>query len=68
MKLKSFCKAKEMVNRKKWEPTDCECPISDRRPKSNIYKELKNLDARKPNSPIKISGIELNKEFSIEES
>ena len=57
-----------MVNRKKWEPTDCECPISDRRPKSNIYKELKNLDARKPNSPIKISGIELNKEFSIEES
>ena len=34
---------------------------------SNIYKELKKLDSRKPNNPIKKWGTELNKEFSTEE-
>jgi hypothetical protein len=34
---------------------------------SNIYKELKKLDSRKPNNPIKKWGTELNKEFSAEE-
>jgi hypothetical protein len=34
---------------------------------SNMYKELKMLDSRKTNNPIKILGIELNKEFSPEE-
>jgi hypothetical protein len=34
---------------------------------SNIYKELKKLDSRKSNSPIKKWGTELNKEFSPEE-
>ena len=34
---------------------------------SSIYKELKKLDPRKPNNPIKKWGIELNKEFSPEE-
>jgi hypothetical protein len=24
MKLKSFCKAEDIVNRTKWNPTDCE--------------------------------------------
>jgi hypothetical protein len=40
MKLKSFCKAKDTVNRTKWEPTDWENiytnPTSDRRLISKI--------------------------------
>ena len=42
-------------------------PTSDRRLISNIYKELKKLDSREPNNPIKKWGTELNKEFSTEE-
>ena len=42
-------------------------PTSDRGLISNIYKELKKLDSRKPNNPIKKWGTELNKEFSPEE-
>ena len=34
---------------------------------SNIYKELKKVDFRKSNNPIKKWGSELNKEFSHEE-
>ena len=34
---------------------------------SNIYKELKKVDSRKSNNPIKKRGSELNKEFSHEE-
>ena len=34
---------------------------------SNIYKELKKVDSRKSNNPIKKWGSELNKEFSPEE-
>ena len=40
---------------------------SDRGLISNIYKELKKLDPRKSNNPIKKWGSELNKEFSPEE-
>jgi hypothetical protein len=32
-----------------------------------LYKELKKLDSRKSNNPIKKWGTELNKEFSSEE-
>ena len=42
-------------------------PKSDRGLISNIYKELKRLDPRKLNNPIKKFGSELNKEFSLEE-
>ena len=34
---------------------------------SNIYEELKKMDSRKSNNPIKKWGTELNKEFSTEE-
>jgi hypothetical protein len=34
---------------------------------ANIYKELKKVDSRKSNNPIKKWGSELNKEFSPEE-
>ena len=57
IKLQSFCKAKYTVNRTKQQPANCENiftnPTSDRGLISNIYKELKKLDSREPNSPIK---------------
>jgi hypothetical protein len=57
MKLQSFCKAKDTVNKTKKPPTDWErifnYPKSDRRLISNIYKELKKVDSRKLNNPIK---------------
>jgi hypothetical protein len=57
IKLQSICKAKDTVNRTKWQPTDWEKiftnPISDRGLISNLYKELKKIDSREPNNPIK---------------
>jgi hypothetical protein len=57
IKLKSFCKAKDMANRTKWQPTDLEKILTNPKPVwgliSNIYKELKKLDSRQPNNPIK---------------
>ena len=58
IKLQSFCKVKDTVSRTKWQPTDWEKivtnPTSDRGLLSNIYKELKKLNSREPNNPIKI--------------
>jgi hypothetical protein len=57
IKLQSFCKAKDMVNRTERQPTDWEKiftnPKSNRGLKPNIYKELKKLDSKEPNNPIK---------------
>jgi hypothetical protein len=57
IKLQSFCKAKDTVNRTKWQPTYWEQIItnstSNRGLISNIYKELKKLDSRESNNPIK---------------
>jgi hypothetical protein len=57
IKLQSFCKAKDTINKTKRSPTDWEriftYPISDRRLISNIYKDLKKVDSRKSNNPIK---------------
>ena len=57
IKLQSFCKAKVTVKRTKWQPSKWERiftnPTSDRGLISNIYKELKKLDPREPNNPIK---------------
>jgi hypothetical protein len=56
LKLQSFCKAKDTVNKTKMPPTDWEriftCPKSDRGLISNIYKELKKMDSRKSDNPI----------------
>jgi hypothetical protein len=71
IKLQSFCKAKDTVNKTKRPPTDWERiftnPKSDRGLISNIYKELKKVDSRKSNNHIKKYCSELNKEFSPEE-
>jgi hypothetical protein len=40
----------------------------DRKLITNIYKELRKLDSRQPNIPIKKWGTELNREFSTEET
>jgi hypothetical protein len=57
MKLKSFSKAKNTVNRTKQQPTYWERiftnSTSDRGLISKIYKELKKLDTNNPNNPIK---------------
>jgi hypothetical protein len=57
IKLQSFCKAKDTVNKRKRQPTDWEriftYPKSDRGLIFNIYKELKMVDSRKSSNPIK---------------
>ena len=57
IKLQSFCEAKDTVNKMKRPPTKWERmftnPKSDRGLVSNIYKELKKLDSKKSNNPIK---------------
>ena len=56
LKLQSFCRAKDTVNKSKRPPTDWERiftnPNSDRGLISNIYKELKKLNFRNANNPI----------------
>jgi hypothetical protein len=70
IKLHSFCKARDTVNKTIRPPIDWERiftnPKFDRGQIFNIYKELKKLDSRTSNNPIKKWGIELNKEFSTE--
>jgi hypothetical protein len=67
----NFCKAKDTTNKTKRPPTDWKriftYPKSGWGLISNIYKELKKVDSRKSNKPIKKCGSELNKEFSPDE-
>ena len=57
LKPKTFCKAKDTVNKTKQQPTEWENiltnPTSDRGLISKIYKELKKLDTKRTNNPIK---------------
>ena len=60
MKLKSFYKAKDTVNKTKWQSTDWEkssLTLHLIELQYKIYKELKKLDSREPNNPIK-NGVE----------
>jgi hypothetical protein len=72
IKLQSFCKAKYSVNRTKQQPTDWEKifinPTSNSGLISNIYKEIKKLDSREPNNPIKKWGTEIDRDFSTMET
>jgi hypothetical protein len=57
IKLQSLCKATDTFNKTKGTPRDWEriftYPKSDRGLIYNIYKELKKVDSRKSNNPIK---------------
>ena len=57
IKFHNFCEPKDTVNKTKRLPTDWERiftnPKSDRGLIFNIYKELKKLDPKKSNNPIK---------------
>jgi hypothetical protein len=71
MKLKSFCKAKDIVNRTNRQPNWGKIftsSTSDRGLISKIYKELNKLTSKNPKNPINKWGIELNREFTTEES
>jgi hypothetical protein len=69
-KIAKPLKAKDTVNRVKWQSTDWERiftnSTSDRGLIFNTWKELKKLESREPHNPIKEWGTELNKEFSTE--
>ena len=62
LKLKSFCKAKDMVNKTKRQPTEWEKiftnPTSDRGLIFKIDKELKKLDTKRSHNPIKKNGVQ----------
>jgi hypothetical protein len=57
IKLQTFCRAKDTVNKTKRPQTNWKRiftnPDSDRGLISNIYKELKKLNSRNSNNPIK---------------
>ena len=69
MRLQNFCKTKDTAKRTKWQPTDREKiftnPTSDRGLISKVYKELKKLDTRESNNPIKKWGTKLKKSSQL---
>jgi hypothetical protein len=71
IKVKSFCKTKEIVSKLKRPPTEWEkifaSYTSDKGLITKIYRELKKLNSSKINEPIKKWATELNRTFSKEE-